>query len=176
MPNWCSVTVTVEGNASDLQRFHDELNEKAENEGKVSVCGTFVPRPDDIGEDWYNWSATHWGCKWPDDMYFIDQLTPGDEQTIISGQTPWAPPLEGYRAASALFPTLTFTMSWDEGGMGFMGAAVIQNGQILGIHEIDGADYPMCDDWDDDSKVDEFLQATNDLRDLCITQAEAVAF
>ena len=168
MPNWCNVQVRVCGPEDHRKRFLNGLN-KNSKDGKVSVLDTYHPLPEDIGDGWYNWCVTHWGTKWADDMFVLCEDL--NDEIHLSGDTAWSPPIEGYTSVSEQFPALTFEMVWDEGGMCFMGAAIIRDGRIIGFSEKHDMDYPSCEDWDDPDQVDAFMEAVSDGRDQCLTEA-----
>lgn len=172
MPNWCYNRVTVEGPAPDLAAFQSAI---VKADGKASVLSNLVPRPDDIGDNWYEWSLNNWGTKWEDDMDISSITEPW--RLILSGDTAWAPPIPGYVMASEKFPTLIFTMKWNEPGMCFMGAAVVKAGSVLAIHEVDGPDYPAYPDEvaDDDDALAKYMEQQDDMMDLCESIAEQIA-
>jgi len=98
--------------------------------------------------DWYDWSVAKWGTKWPDDNTDLVITNP----TTIWGSfsSAWAPPAEGFRHISSMFPTLTFALWYEEGGMGFMGLSVIENGYFT--YDAEGQTPDAVDengDWDD---------------------------
>ena len=51
----------------------------------------------------------------------------------------WSPIIQGMVHVSKEFPTLNFILTYEEGGMQFLGGAGIKNGKIVG--EIEG-EYP----------------------------------
>lgn len=169
MPNWCSNRITIDGPAADLDAF---MKAVTNSEGKISVLDSLVPRPEGI-EDWYAWSLDNWGTKWADDM-MLGNAPDDSEEIILIGDTAWAPPVDGYRQASALYPLLRFTMTYDEPGMCFLGAAVVQAGDLRGIAEIGFDRYPTCD-WENDDEILAFQENVNDLTAMCAEMAETMA-
>ena len=170
MPNWCSNRISITGEPQEIEAF---IRATTTPEGVISACGMLTPRPTDEGDDfdWYSWSVDHWGTKWPDEMSILDNF--GDT-LILLGDTAWAPPIAGYASASEKFPTLEFTMSWDESGMCFMGAASLKAGEVLGMYEIAGDEYPVCN-WDDDDEIEKYQETVEALRDKCIEVVELIA-
>ena len=100
-------------------------------------------------KDWYDWKNTNWGTKWGDcDTYNEDHDT---DRTVFRFDSAWSPPIEGITHISTLFPTLSFVLIYEEGGMGYYGVATIENGEAIdnceNMEDIDG----YCDiDYDND--------------------------
>lgn len=80
-------------------------------------------------EDWYEWQCANWGTKWsPSDIRAFMQ-TPN--YIAFSCQSAWSPPSGLIARMSKLFPRLGFVMSYNEGGMCFLGAESYYNGDSL---------------------------------------------
>jgi hypothetical protein len=64
-----------------------------------------------------------------------------------------------------MYPNCIFTMSGDEEGMGFMGAAKIINGEVLSSIELTDSDYPCFNgDFDNQDEYDRHTQHLYDVR------------
>jgi hypothetical protein len=73
-----------------------------------------------------DWQRTHWGVKWDACEVVIDHM---DDQSLeVRFDTPWCPPSEWVEKVSEDFPTLEFELAYAEGGMGFWGVEIYQNG------------------------------------------------
>ena len=82
--------------------------------------------------DWYDWRTHNWGTKWDcAESYVLD-----DEEEFISieYQTPWGPNTMFIKTIAKMFPELTFTLSFQEPGMGF-----------CGVYEVTNEDDDMCE-------------------------------
>lgn len=91
MPNWCNNHAIVR---------HEDLDMVAK---LVTACNeeqlfnTFVPRPPEEEENWYNWNISNWGTKWEASHY--DETFAGAEnphEAVLAFDTAWAPPIEFY--------------------------------------------------------------------------------
>lgn len=119
MPNWCYNRLSVRGEKTD------EFISAVTNEfGNIQILETLYPIPEGV-EDWYSWSVTNWGTKWPD-----REARTYEEKgwQVFSFDTAWSPPLAGIKAISAMFPTESFVIVYEEGGMCFMGGSRFERG------------------------------------------------
>lgn len=145
MPNWCECCLTVSGKRSQVENFRDTVI----NESDDTKLSFQKIRPEPITfpssrtnlPDWYEWRAENWGTKWDTSECFssILKLNPDNisESSIINYRfnTAWAPPIPVIKHASTRWPTLTFTLSFDEGGMDFGGFIVFKEGQEIASRE-----------------------------------------
>ena len=93
--------------------------EKAYNAG--NTCNEFIPMPEDIGDDWYNFCVNNWGTKWD----FGGAGHRGLDATRVGNQvsctfdSAWAPPVGLYEKLVEL--GYNVKASYWEPGMGFCG-------------------------------------------------------
>jgi hypothetical protein len=75
----------------------------------------------------YGWEQANWGIKWG----ATDTELHEDQGTFLqySFSTPWGPPEEFFNKISEDFPELQFELKYEEGGMGFAGEIVWDNGE-----------------------------------------------
>lgn len=78
---------------------------------------------------WYDWSCANWGTKW--NAHNAKVVEQSDECAMINFFTAWSPPLPVVKALSEKYPELSFTLKYFEGGMGFNGIYVCENGEVL---------------------------------------------
>lgn len=112
----------------------DLLVKKWERDNKEVPWNDRPPRPKDgYNQGGYEWCNQHWGTKWnASDVVVIPESSDDDDETsVITFSTPWGPPFPVIEKLSEIFPDLTFSLSYWEGGMGFMGEIVVHNGQIV---------------------------------------------
>lgn len=104
-------------------------------------------------KDWYDWCLANWGTKWGDyDTDLTDEehsVGNGNSTVSFSFDTAWGPAPEGIAKVSGKFPTLRFLCSYEESGMGFMGAFGASKGEI--VEDVEGVypEVPDGTDWDD---------------------------
>lgn len=91
--------------------------------------------------DWYEWNCKNYGSKWSDFDGVFGQIT--DTELNMTFMTAWSPICEGIRNVSKQFPTLDFVLSYEEGGMAFLGGVAIRNGVV--VADIEG-EYPSMSD------------------------------
>ena len=174
MPNWSYNTLTIDGPREDIERFLAAIEATRDNEqerfrGGYSLLRTFVPRPESVVADgtWYDWSVTHWGTKWEDAMR-LDEI---DGTTVrMSGETAWAPPIDGYATVSAMFPTLTFVLDYTEEGGWFVGATRFHNGDSLSFDvKCEYPEFPKPDESieDESERWEDYNERLYELRDRC---------
>ena len=163
MPNYCSNTVVVSGDAAEVAKFNEWLGD-----GKA-LLNKINPTPQILvetmsgfyGDDekqkeleqkeqsnleqfgyknWYDWNIGNWGTKWDVDAE-IDDFSSCEEQVIMSFQSAWSPPTNAMVSLSEMFPNLTIRHSYLEEGVGFVGVTTIQAGCASDVcHEDSSAD------------------------------------
>ena len=94
--------------------------------------------------NWYDWCIKHWGTKW--DVPSDTVLTVGEKEIYGWFDTAWAPPVKWLVYVSKEFPTLTFTLYFSEGGVGFYGSFSAKNGSAK--------DSTKEDFWEDSDPID----------------------
>lgn len=151
MPNWCGNVLIVEGSNDDLKRFRDAVTVVSPtdpSEVEYKILESLYPTPqellttpsgkmitDDSGEfeqvckenvalhgykDWYDWRIAKWGTKWSDtDTYVAFEVTGA---IGFRFDTAWSPPIKAVEKIATMFPELTFILTYEELGMGYVGA------------------------------------------------------
>ena len=117
MPNWCANNLTIEHEDSAMvDRFV-----KAYNEG--NTCNEFIPKPENIGEGWWDFCVSNWGTKWDigcdnDQRYGLKPTRVGNQVTVTFDSA-WSPPIGLYQELDDLGFMVSAT--YFEPGMGFCG-------------------------------------------------------
>ena len=166
MPNWCSNTIVVGGEAADISEFNAWLGD-----GK-GVLSKILPTPTPLTEtmsgfhgdpekqaelekqeqsnleqfgykNWYDWNIGNWGTKWDVDAE-IDDSNNTDEQVIFSFESAWAPPQKAIAILAEKFSKLSFRHSYLEEGCGFVGYDEYDTGGLTNS------------EYNEDSKSDEW--------------------
>lgn len=126
--------VTSQEQLKEFLRAEDSLYEEMANRYKDNLERFGFPT-------WYEWAVQHWGTKWG--LYEVQPTCADFEYRQISYTllTAWSPPVPVIQAMSKQFPSLMFCLDYFEGGAGFMGSCVYENGQ-----EVDAASAPYHGD------------------------------
>lgn len=104
------------------------------------------------GNDWYNWNIRNWGTKWDvavceDDKYpstSMEEAENGENYVVhYNFETAWSRPLPALQKLSAQYPTLLFTLSYEE-ETGWGGEMEFLRGEIISESEYEN----MCRDCD----------------------------
>jgi hypothetical protein len=72
------------------------------------------------GNNWYDWNVTNWGTKWDvavrdNDKYPDTELMEETENSLAYRfNTAWSPPMPAIAKLSEQYPTLVFTLSYEE--------------------------------------------------------------
>jgi hypothetical protein len=82
--------------------------------------------------DWYNWRVDKWGTKW--DVAESSIFEDGDERLSVEYDTAWAPNTAWVQYAAKQFPTLEFSLAFEEPGMSF-----------CGLYEVKGDDEDLME-------------------------------
>ena len=136
MPNWCNNTLRITGPETDVAAFklkavgHSVWDKPPEDEAPSPLnFHSLIPIPDDVLKAGYEaagyeWEQKNWGCKWGAcQAELVDEW----EGCLIYGfDTAWSPPLAFIANVARQWPTLTFVIDYEEGGMGFKGLAKAQ--------------------------------------------------
>ena len=100
----------------------------------------------------YDWEHKEWGVKWGAREASINEQyedTNGDQVVVYSFDTAWGPPTEFMHKLAALYPTLSFQLSFREEGMGFEGDYSWWDGECT---EMDDRDCEQEDDDEEDGE------------------------
>ena len=90
-----------------------------------------APRPKDgFNQGGYEWCINNWGTKWGichADLVFTDYKS---GVLTYSFDSAWSPPEPVIEKMAKMFPSLRFCLRYFEGGAGFNGIFVCENGEI----------------------------------------------
>jgi len=120
------------------------------------------------GNDWYNFNNREWGTKWDvavaeDDQYSntsIQEAENGENYVVhYNFETAWSRPIPALQKLSAQYPTLLFTLSYEE-ETGWGGEMEFLRGEIISSSEYDS----MCRDCD---ATDCMEYCENDCGEIC---------
>lgn len=110
------------------------------------------------GNDWYNFNIREWGTKWDvaveeGNEYpttTIEESENGDNYVVhYNFETAWSRPLPAIEKLSSQYPTLLFTLSYEE-ETGWGGEMEFLRGEIISESEYDS----MCRDCDATDQMD----------------------
>ena len=120
------------------------------------------------GSDWYNFNNREWGTKWDvavveDDKYpttTMEEAENGENYVVhYNFETAWSRPLPAIEKLSSQYPTLLFTLSYEE-ETGWGGEMEFLRGEIISESEYDS----MCRDCD---ATDQMEYCENDCGSIC---------
>ena len=142
MPNWCWNHLEVTGDKKQLQEFVEKSLVKNEHkDDNFSFNGTY-PMPEDLNitkgtqtqdekeqamlnkakygyTDWYEWKCEEWGTKWDACESHIDHND--INYFAVTFESAWSPPTNWIKNIMQDFPDLSFTLEYEEPGMGYGG-------------------------------------------------------
>lgn len=134
MPNWCDNTLTLIGAE---QKIADAKSSFLDAESKFSF-DFLIPRPEDIGDRWYEWSVENWGTKWDlggdyrEATYVVDNKT----YWSLSFHTAWGPCVPVVEFLADRFNGIIHYY-YDEMGMDFSGLMVWRAGNLIEASDFD---------------------------------------
>ena len=111
------------------------------------------------GNDWYSWNVRNWGTKWeiavssdnehPDT--YMEGPTPNGENLVVyyNFNTAWSPPHPAIAKLSSQYPTLLFTLSYEE-ETGWGGECEFLRGEMIS----DSGYENMCRDCEATNTLD----------------------
>ena len=138
LPKW------VEEKYANGEMTADEYNERVSEVERLSAA--YASNRAKYGyKDWYDWCCDKWGSKWGDyDTIYLEEMeTPNLRAYRYT--TAWSPITEAIRKFARKFPNLVFINTFEEGGMGFLGAIAVINEDFYEAED----SYPEID-WDSD--------------------------
>lgn len=195
MPNWCSNHLEITGDKETIARFRSAVSLDVDGVQRYSILPSLFPVPKELTDtvsgffsdpeeqakmqqkyednvakygykDWYDWQYDNWGTKWGDcDTELVD-----DTETSLSFmfESAWGAPDKGIEAISIMFPSLAFILSYEETGMGFVGASAFKAGLSIERHsENIQVEYGENIDPDDETLWDRVSEAYANERDRC---------
>ena len=141
MPNWVYNTLTITGNAEQVERFAEQAARPGQfRDGEKSLSQlsfwNFIKPDESIMSEywggerddlslaermqnanhWYYWNIRNWGCKWDANDVNMEM---GEGKVVYSFDTAWSPPVEALDAMCEQFPQLVMEMrSVEEQGWG----------------------------------------------------------
>lgn len=118
---------------------------------------------------WYNWNVRNWGTKWDvavseDNKYpdtYMEGPTPNGENLVVyyNFNTAWSPPFPAMAELSKQYPSLLFTLSYEE-ETGWGGEAEFLRGEMI-------SDAPYESKCRDCDATDTMVYCENDCGEIC---------
>ena len=121
------------------------------------------------GNHWYDFNVREWGTKWDvavdsDDKYpdtYIEGPTPNGENLVVyyNMHTAWSPPMPAIEKLSKQYPSLLFTLSYEE-EQGWGGECEFLRGEMISQSEYgwkcrecdnEEEEQPYCEECDFDT-------------------------
>jgi hypothetical protein len=128
--------------------------------------------------DWYNFNCREWGVKWDvavaeddkhPDTYMEGPVVNGENKVVYYNfNTAWARPLVALEKLSAQYPTLLFTLSYEE-ETGWGGEMEFLRGVIISESEYDS----QCRDCDAKDQMEFCEECGNEICNACHWLGEA---
>ena len=111
-----------------------------------------------VDKSWYSWNVTNWGCKWDvavgnDEKYpdtYMEETDNGENKVVYYNfNTAWSVPVPALKKLSTQYPTLLFTLSYEE-ETGWGGEMEILRGEVISESEY-GWKCRECDHTEEDT-------------------------
>lgn len=77
----------------------------------------------------YTWQVSNWGTKWEANISYAD--TENSDYAQYGFDTAWSPPETLIEKISVDWPTLTFSLEYEEPGMNFAGRCEYEQGELI---------------------------------------------
>ena len=153
MPNWCSNSLTIKGDASTLVA----LKEIIESDGE-GLLEAIAP----LGGEWdYSKAVEKWGTKWDISTEGLEYTDNGDGTAEITGyfDSAWSPPIEALHALSQDWDSCYIELKYFEPGMCFIGVWDSEGGDAY--YDDIGAPAMLNTTVEDDSVLYELMEDFN---------------
>jgi len=141
----------TEASIDDMEAWYTEIEHKALH-----------------SNDWYNWNVRNWGTKWDvavsaDDEYpdtYMEKSPNGENLVVYYNlHTAWSPPFPAMAELSKQYPSLLFTLSYEE-EQGWGGEAEFLRGEMI-------SDAPYESKCRDCDAEDTMVYCENDCGEIC---------
>lgn len=112
-------------------------------------------RLSDIDNSWYNWNVRNWGTKWDVAVHseneypdtYMETSPNGENQVVYYNfNTAWSPPMPAISKLSEQYPSLLFTLSFEE-EQGWGGECEFLRGEMISLAEYENK-CRDCDAYD----------------------------
>lgn len=169
MPNWCENSLEVTGPERVLAAWVSNVKRNLGSD--VGLFETFcVPAYDEDKSNWYNAQCAAWSTKWDVPINELD-ISEHDGVANMTFNTAWSPPLGWMNTMSRDWPSLTFALAFEEGGMCFMGYSIMRDGDTYEAEE-EMIGYEFVDDRNEQDRIDEaWHDAMSERRDQLMFEA-----
>ena len=136
MPNWVRNKLFIHGDSEQVKECTLDIASDSEHISFEKI----LPRPKDIGDDWYDWSIENWGTKWDVSDTFED------EEGYICFDTAWSPPYQLVCTLSERYPSLSFEVHYADEDLGHnCGTFTFHNGTEIEYQSYDTEE--ACQIW-----------------------------
>jgi len=159
MPNWCENELRVTGDAGKLKAFREAVKSEGKllDANKLIPYPEHFRRLDEIASAWdqahlvggkfpegvsladqpqdgfnsggHEWQTENWGTKWG--FCDVEVADEGEGYVEFIFTTAWGPLIPLIKKMGEMFPDLTFDLTYREGGVGFQGTLLIENGRVV---------------------------------------------
>lgn len=132
MPNWCLVTIKIEGPRDSMDKFYESLNNvNLKNQQIEFSFNQLIPFPGNT--DLSKWMRQNWGTD--TDAKKIKIYQQRNNLFLFQYETANTPPIRWAQNASEILPELTFTVSYYQFENQFYGVDIINDSQEYHIKE-----------------------------------------
>jgi hypothetical protein len=144
MPNYCFNTLIVEGKEVDIRKFVDENK----GEHSLSLIKSLPIPTDPSPKNLLVWLGENWGTTRDIDSKYSSTQWISPTEYTVQFESAWSSPDAWVKYVSVLYPTLKFSLYYDEPNCRFRGSLVVDKGNV--IQETCEEDYESCDENSDD--------------------------
>jgi hypothetical protein len=139
MPNWVKNKLFIYGPSHHVKQCTLDISNGQEHISFEKI----LPRPKDIGDNWYDWSVENWGTKWDvSDTY-------EDDNGYICFDTAWSTPYVLMCELSTRYKELTFEVRYADEDLGHnCGVYRFENGEEIHFESLSLEE--VCELWDYD--------------------------
>jgi hypothetical protein len=169
MPNWCENSLQVTGPERVLAAWVTRVKSNLGSE--IGLLETFcAPAYNEDKSNWWEAQTTAWDTKWDVPINELD-ITEHNGVVGMTFNTAWSPPLSWMNTMSRDWPSLTFNLAFEEGGMCFMGYSIMRDGDSYEA-ENEMIGYEFADDPTEQSRIEEaWHDAMSERRDQLMFEA-----
>ena len=153
--------------------FHNIYNHKQDGVADIEYWGQpdhkkILETLEFSGNNWYDWNVRNWGTKWDvavsaDEQYpdtYSEETENGENYVVFYNfNTAWSPPFPAIEKLSAQYPSLLFTLSYEE-ETGWGGECEFLRGEQISISDYDN----KCRDCDSENTLE---YCDNDCGEIC---------
>ena len=112
----------------ELESMTQKTQKEKTKLGKLKILFNLKGNKDGFNIGGYRWCLDNWGTKWG--LCEVELVMEDESELEYTFETAWSPPLPIVKVMGEMFPKLKFELRYFEGGSGFNGLYIMEDGKV----------------------------------------------